>query len=147
MLESVGSRLVSEQIRLYVENKELKAESNTNREQLLATYAALVPYAHSCQVHDFTNPALDSSYDDFSDLENIFPEDSIEFNANSEQQIEDLTPYWSLRITFIKGDKSFIIEKILTHQEYIMHFVGKAEVVYKPFPTESHLDSGTSEDI
>jgi len=147
MLESVGSRLVSEHVLLFQENKELKTQSNNSREELLATYSALVPYAQSCQVHDFTNPAFDSQYDDFNDLENIFSdEDIVGINTDSEQRKEDLTPYWSLRITFIKNGKTFILEKILSHQEYVMHFADKSEVVYKPFSTDSYPTKDPFED-
>jgi len=133
--------LVSDQVRLYHENKELTTQSNTNREELLATYAALVPFAQSCQVRDFTNLAFDSQYDDFDDLDIDFTDEDIgETSAENEQKTEDLTPYWSLRITFSNGITTHYLEKILSHQEYITHFEDKSEVVYKPFSSSTDIE-------
>jgi hypothetical protein len=141
LLEALGCRLVSEHVLLFQQYKELKSESNTIREEMLAHWAALVPFAQRCQVYNFTNPSngiIDEV--EFDDLQNIFSDDDIAGCSEPSVNERNSGPYWSLRITFSRDTRAHHLEKILSHQEYIMHFADKAEVVYTPFPPTNTFD-------
>jgi hypothetical protein len=119
MLESLGTRLISERVDLEEQLKAQRADALTQRHAFLRTLATTAEFAASCEAFDVSFPA--EEHDDES-MDTPFDLDAdAEFLADS-----SIDPLWKVTVTFTNARGSRRLTNILTHQEFVTHFANIA---------------------